>query len=93
MSKWGHQPHGASSVTLAVIEAVDTALRQTRPADRYSTAIVGLLGAILAIIVRARGDTAPADLPRIATRVAEDLIAASRLLARTLARDHSTRPH
>lgn len=92
--KWGDAAHDhPSAITMAVMDAVDRAIRATRPRDPKAAAIAGLLGAVLAFLAREGGQDAARELPRLAREVADQLVRASLMLARTLARTRDREVH
>lgn len=83
----------STAITKAVMDALEAALEATRPGNPYGAAVAGLLGAVLAVLARNRGPQAPEELPALARRVADQLVQASLMLARTLDENRRTGVH
>jgi phytoene/squalene synthetase len=64
----------ATIVTAAVMEAVDRALRNHPPHDRYEAAAAGLVGAVAALILNEHTDATPDVIQSEATRLARALL-------------------
>lgn len=61
-------------VTAAVMEAVERALRDHPPQDRYEAAAAGLVGAVAALILNEHTDATPDLIQSEATRLARALL-------------------
>jgi len=70
----------AAIVTAAVMEAVEHALRDHPPQDRYETAAAGLVGAVAALILNEHTDATPHTIQGEATRLAQALLETCRHL-------------
>jgi phytoene/squalene synthetase len=70
----------ATIVTAAVMEAVDHALRDHPPHDRYEAAAAGLVGAVAALILNEHTDATPDVIQSEATRLARALLQTCRHL-------------
>jgi phytoene/squalene synthetase len=64
----------AATVTAAVMEAVEHALRDHPPKDRYEAAAAGLVGAVAALILNEHTDATPDVIQSEATRLARALL-------------------
>jgi len=70
----------AATVTAAVMEAVEHALRDHPPQDRYEAAAAGLVGAVAALILNEHTDATPDVIQSEATRLARALLQTCRHL-------------
>jgi phytoene/squalene synthetase len=67
----------ATRITAAVMEAVEKAVSETRPADPYHTAVAGLVGAVLALIFSAMRGAGQDSIRQEAEHIASAVVRAA----------------